>query len=70
VAIVIAVTVAPGPIFLLLFGREFAEVAVFVAMILARPLMVINNLFIIPDVIVAVVGIVDSIVVGVSAGYT
>lgn len=62
-AIVIPVTVAPGPILFLLLGRQVAEVAMLIIMIFARPLMVIHDFIVVPHMIVGVVGVVDPIVV-------
>ena len=61
-AIVVAMAMAPGPIFLLLFWPDFAEVAIFVAMIFAGPLVVIHDLIVVPHVIIAVVGVIDPII--------
>jgi len=61
VVVVVSVTVAPGPVFFLLFGTQLAEIPVFVAMVFAGPLMVINHLVVIPHVIVAIVGVLNPV---------
>jgi hypothetical protein len=58
----VAVAMPPGPVFLLLCRRELAKIAVRIAMIFVRPLVLIDHLVLIPDVIVAVVGIIDAVV--------
>ena len=63
VVVVVAVAVAPVPVLLLPFGWELAEVYVFVVVVLAGPLLVIDHFAVIPDVVVAVVGVVDPVVV-------
>jgi hypothetical protein len=65
---VVVVTVAPGPVFLLLVGRQLAKIPMLVVMTFMRPRVVISDLFVVPDVIVAIVGVVDPIVV--SAAYS
>jgi hypothetical protein len=62
VVVVVTVAVAPGPIFFLFARRNLAEIAMFVAMVFPRPAMVVNNFVIVPDVVVAVIGIVDPII--------
>lgn len=61
VVVVVSVTVAPGPVFSLLFGTQLAEIPLFVAMVFAGPLMVINHLVVIPHVIVAIVGVLNPV---------
>src|ERR1700691_1740161 len=58
----LAVTVAPVPVFLLLLWTQSAKIAIGIAMIFARPLMVIDNFVVIPDVVVVVIGIIDTVV--------
>jgi hypothetical protein len=60
---VIAVAVAPGPVLFLFSGRQVAEITIGIAMVFVGPLMVVDDLVMVPDVIVAVVGIVDLVVV-------
>lgn len=67
--IVIAAAVSPGPVFLLFFGGQFPEVAVFVSMVFPRPRVVVRNLIIVPDVVIAVVGVIDSVVMMMGAGH-
>jgi hypothetical protein len=62
IIVVIAVIVPPGPIFLLLSGRKFAEVAMGIAVRLRCPAVVINDFVAIPDVIIGVIGIVNAVV--------
>jgi hypothetical protein len=62
VTIMVAVIVPPGPIFLLLFRRQLAEIPVGIAMGLIRPAPVIYVLVMIPAVIVGVIGIVHPII--------
>ena len=59
--IVIAVTVAPGPIFFLFFGSQLAEIPVFVAMVFARPLMVVHDFASVPHVVVAIVRVINPV---------
>ena len=58
--VMVAMVVPPGPVFLLFLWWQLAKVSVAVPMRLVRPLAVINNLVIIPNVIVGVVGVVYS----------
>jgi hypothetical protein len=58
----VAVIVAPGPIVLLLFRTQLAEIPVGIAMVLIRPAPVIYILVMIPAVIVGVIGIVHSVI--------
>src|SRR5271155_841672 len=60
--VVVAVGVAPGPVFFLLLRTQLAEIAIRIAMIFAGPLVVEDDLVIVPDVIVAVIGVIDPIV--------
>jgi hypothetical protein len=59
----VTVAVTPGPIFFLLLRRQLAEVSVFVEMILARPLMVIDIFIVVPNVVIAVIGVINSVIV-------
>jgi hypothetical protein len=61
IVIMVAMTVAPVPVFLLLLRLQFAEVSVFVTVVFAGPLLVIDHFTAIPLVIVAVVGVVDPV---------
>jgi hypothetical protein len=63
VAIVVPVVVPPGPILLLLLRTKFPELAVPVAMRLVGPPAVVDDLVIIPNVIVRVVRVVHPVVV-------
>ena len=64
---VIAVAVTPSPVFFLFIRRQVAKIAIGVAVIFARPLVVVDDFVVVPDVVVAVVGIID-LVVMMSAG--
>ena len=64
----VAVAMAPGPVFLLFSRRNTAEVSVLVAVVLASPLVVVDDFVIIPDVVVAVVGVIDPVMVRASSG--
>jgi hypothetical protein len=64
VVIVIPVVMPPRPIFLLLPGRQFAEVAIGIAVVVPSPSMVVDDLVVIPDVVIAIVGVIDSVMVG------
>ena len=68
ILVVVAVTVAPGPVFLLFSGRQLAEVSMFVAMIFSRPRLVIDHFVVIPDVIVGVIGVIDPVVMMCAGG--
>ena len=65
--VMIAMAVAPVPILFLFSRRQLAKIAIGIAMVFARPLVVINDFVVVPDVVVAVVGIID-LVVMMSAG--
>ena len=58
--VVIGMMVAPVPVFALLFGRKRPKFAVG-PVSLRDPLVVVDNFVVIPDVVVAVVGVVDPI---------
>ena len=66
--VTVAVIVTPGPVFFLFLRMNSAEVAVRVAMGFVGPAMVVNNLVIVPHVVVGVVRIVNAIVVMMLAG--
>jgi hypothetical protein len=53
---------APGPVFFLFSGRQAAKIAIGIAVVFARPLVVVDNFVMVPDVVVAVVGIIDLVV--------
>jgi hypothetical protein len=57
----------PGPVFFLLPGWQLAKISILVAVVFASPLMVIGDLRIVPDMIVAVVGVIDPVVMWMSA---
>lgn len=61
ISIAVAAVVAPSPVFLLFFGRKLAKVTVGIAMVLVCPLMVVGNFVVVPNVIVSVVRIVNTI---------
>ena len=63
IAVVITVAVPPIPVFLLLVVVQLAKVAMRFAMGFDRPLVVEDDLVIVPAMIVVVVGIVDAVVV-------
>lgn len=63
IAVVITVAVPPIPVFLLLVVVQLAKVAMRVAMGFGRPLVVEDDLVIVPAMIVVVVGIVGAVVV-------
>jgi hypothetical protein len=60
--VVVTVTVAPVPVFLLFFGRQLAKIAMGIAVVFAGPLVVVNNFAVVPLVVVAVVGVIDPVV--------
>jgi hypothetical protein len=60
IAIVIAMVVPPRPIFLLLILIELAELTMLIAVSLSRPPVVVDNLIVVPYVIVRVVGVVHA----------
>jgi len=59
--VVVPVTVPPSPVLLLIFGREFAEIAMWIAVIFACPLVVIDHLAVVPFMVVGVVRVIDAI---------
>ena len=60
VMVVVAVIVAPGPIFFLFFRRQAAKIPVPVVVCLFGPAVVVDDLVIIPNVVVGVIRIVDA----------
>jgi len=54
--------VAPGPILLLFSGRQPAKVSVFIPVVFVGPLPVVNDFLVVPDVIVAIVRVIDPVV--------
>ena len=62
-AVVVPMTVAPIPVFLLLPGRQLAKIAMGIAVVFAGPLLVIDHFVLVPDMVVAVVGVIDPIIV-------
>ena len=71
VPVVVAVPVAmpPGPILFLFFRGQPAEVSVSVTVILSSPLVIVNDFVVVPDVVVAVIGVIDAIVVMMGARH-
>jgi hypothetical protein len=67
--IVIAMVMPPGPIIFLLIGRDVPKVAVFVIVVFPRPLMIVDDLISVPDMVVVVVRVIHSVIV-VRAGNT
>jgi hypothetical protein len=61
IAVMIAVIVAPSPIFFLFLGRELPEVPMTVTVGFVGPTVVVNDLIAIPGVIVGVIRIIDPI---------
>ena len=68
--VVVAVTVPPGPVLLLVFRRQLAEVDVRVVVGFTSPSVIVDHFVVVPDVIIAVVGVVDPVVVGMATGDT
>jgi len=52
----------PSPVFLLFFRGKLAKIAMWVAVMFIGPLVAIDHLVVIPDVIVAVVGVVNAVI--------
>src|SRR5580700_8611911 len=65
--VLVGMAVAPGPVFLLFVFVELAEIAVFVAVGFAGPLLVVDALVVVPAVIVVVVRVVGAVVVVIGA---
>jgi len=61
IAVVIAMVVAPGPVFFLFLGRKLSEVSAAVAMGFIGPSVVVNDFVIVPHVIIGVVRVVNPI---------
>jgi hypothetical protein len=61
IVIVVSAAVTPSPILFLFLGRKLAKVSVFVAVVVAGPLVVVDNFIIVPNVVVAVVEVIDSV---------
>jgi hypothetical protein len=61
IMVAVSVAVPPRPVFLLVFGGQPAEITVRVSVVFPRLRMVVGHLFIVPDVVIAVVGIVDTV---------
>jgi hypothetical protein len=61
IMVVVAMTVTPGPILLLLFRSKFAEIAILIAVAFTRPGVIVGDLAIVPNVIIAVIGVVNAI---------
>jgi hypothetical protein len=59
--VVIPVIMPPGPVLLLLCGRQLIKIPVFVIMVFAGPRVVIRHLRVVPHVIVAIVGVVNPV---------
>jgi hypothetical protein len=69
--VVVPVAVPPGPILFLFPRRQMAEIAVGIAVVFARPLVVVDDFVVIPDVIVAIVGVIDPVIMRMAASrYT
>ena len=67
--VMVPVTMPPGPIFLLFVGGQLAEVSVLVTVILASPLAIVNDFVVVPDVVIAVIGVIDSVMVGARSAH-
>jgi hypothetical protein len=61
VVIMVAMVVAPSPIFLLLFRAQLVEVTIAVVVRLVGPAVIVHGLVTIPPVIVGVVGVVNAV---------
>ena len=55
-------TMTPVPVLLLFFRPELAKIAMRIAVILARPLIVVNNFIVVPNVVVAVVRVIRPVI--------
>lgn len=62
VVVVLPVAMPPGPVFLLFVWRKLAKIAMRVTVVFPCPLVVIDDLVVIPDVVIAVVRVIDPIV--------
>jgi hypothetical protein len=58
VVVVISVAMPPGPVFFLLLGRDVPEVAAFVIVVFPRPLVLVNDFVVVPNVVIAIVRVV------------
>jgi hypothetical protein len=63
VVVVVPVTMPPGKVFLLFVVRQLAKIPIGIAMGFAGPLVVIAHFSLVPDVVVAVVRVIDPVVV-------
>jgi hypothetical protein len=61
--VMVSVRVPPCPVFFLFLWRQLAKIPVFVAVIFARPGLVVDDFIVVPDVIVAVVRVIDPVIV-------
>jgi hypothetical protein len=59
--VVIPVIVTPSPVFLLVLAREPAKIAVAVAVGLIAPSVVVNDLLIVPHVIIRVIRVIHAV---------
>jgi hypothetical protein len=67
--VVVLMSVPPGPVFFLLLGRQPAEVAIRVAVVFVSPAVVEDDFVVVPDVVVAVIGIIDPVVMMMGASH-
>jgi len=63
----ITVAVAPIPVLLLFGRRQFAKIAIRIMMVFVCPLVVINHFVFVPNMVVAVVGVIDPVVMRMGA---
>ena len=70
IVIMVAVVMAPRPVFLLFFRSQLAEVAITVAMGFVAPATIVDDFIVVPAVIVGVVRIVNSIRMMLRAGQS
>jgi hypothetical protein len=68
IVVMIAVVVAPSPVLLLFFRRQFAKVPVRIPVRLVRPAVIIDGLVIVPHVIIGVIRIIDANIMMMFAG--
>jgi hypothetical protein len=66
-SMLISVSMAPGPVLFLFVVVQAFEVMMRIAVGLSDPLVVIDNLVVVPPVVVVIVGIVDSDVMVIGA---
>jgi hypothetical protein len=69
VVVVVPMTVAPVPVLLLLSGRKLAKVSMFIPVVLVGPLTVVNHLLVVPDVVIAIIRVIDPVVCATRAQY-